>query len=468
MGSRHYGVAKDKRPFVLFVCHPLTGHLTPATKVAGALSSRGWEVIFLGPRAHKSRITSCGAAFFPLLGSADHDDLLYYLPDNPNPPVPDYWARSWAGRALVDVEKQWLDPIPDQWTSVKAALSNLHEFDPKREVIIVAEAVFHGLLPLFHGASLPDGVKRPRATFALSVTPPLIRSAHLPPFGFPLPYDPDLSRCDKTQKSWNFWARTSAPLKNLLDRKLLDAGATSELEGVFVDGEMYTSYDGFMQLGVPSFFFPRTDWPPNFQFVGIIPAANPVNGWGKLPEWWDDIATETRKDGVKVVVVAQGTVETDPWELILPTIWAMSEREDVLVVAILGRKGATLPSDDGKALPSNAKVTDYLHYDAVLPHAHAWVHNGGYGAVQHGIANGVPMVVAGEGQDKTENVKRVSYSGAGVDLGTAKPEVADVKTAVEAVLDIPSYRERIELLRKEAAELDCYSAVERAVSQYCS
>jgi UDP:flavonoid glycosyltransferase YjiC (YdhE family) len=168
-----------------------------------------------------------------------------------------------------------------------------------------------------------------------------------------------------------------------------------------------------------------------------------------------------------VVVVAQGTVETDPWELILPTIWAMSQREDVLVVAILGRTGASLPAQDGRELPSNTRVTDYLHYDAVLPHAHAWVHNGGYGAVQHGIANGVPMVVAGEGQDKTENAKRMAYSGAGVDLGTAKPKEQDVRRAVEAVLDVPSYKERVEWLRQEAAGLDCYSAVEKTVLEFC-
>jgi hypothetical protein len=154
---------ENSRPFVLFLCHPLTGHLTPSIKVARALRSRGWPVFFLGPTAHKTRIASSGLTFVPLQGSADLDDLLYYSPDNPNPPVPDYWSESWAGRALIDAEKQWLDPIPDQWASVKAALSDLHAHDPQREVIIIAEGVFHGLLPLFYGATLPQGVKRPRA-----------------------------------------------------------------------------------------------------------------------------------------------------------------------------------------------------------------------------------------------------------------------------------------------------------------
>ena len=49
--------------------------------------------------------------------------------------------------------------------------------------------------------------------------------------------------------------------------------------------------------------------------------------------------------------------------------------------------------------------------DAALAHADAWVHNGGFGAVCHGLAHGVPQVVAGEGMDKGENAARVARSG---------------------------------------------------------
>jgi UDP:flavonoid glycosyltransferase YjiC (YdhE family) len=112
----------------------------------------------------------------------------------------------------------------------------------------------------------------------------------------------------------------------------------------------------------------------------------------------------------KVVLVAQGTVEINPRHLIIPTIQAFAEREDILVVAILGWKDAKL--SDFIKVPSNARVADCLSYDAALEHANVWVHNAGYGAVNHGIAHGiahgVPMVVAGGGMDKTENARRVA------------------------------------------------------------
>ncbi len=121
--------------------------------------------------------------------------------------------------------------------------------------------------------------------------------------------------------------------------------------------------------------------------------------------------------GKKIVVVAQGTVEVDPNDLILPTIRAMERRSDVIVAAILGRKNAALPDEILSSLPSNARITDYLHYDAILPHASVWIHNRGYGALQHGTAHGVPMVVGGEGQDKTENTKRIAWSASALILG---------------------------------------------------
>ena len=80
--------------------------------------------------------------------------------------------------------------------------------------------------------------------------------------------------------------------------------------------------------------------------------------------------------------------------------------------------------------PVNVRVADYLTYDAALSHADAWVHNGGFGAVCHGLAHGVPQVVAGEGMDKGENAAHVARSGCGVDLRTGRPGPDAVARAV--------------------------------------
>lgn len=448
---------EQRQAHILFLCHPLTGHLTPALRVASDLLRRGWPVSFLGPTTHRARIAGSGVNFIPLQGEADIDDLLYYSPENPNPPVPKYHSLEWQDRALVDVEKHFLEPIPAQWNRVKEILTRLQAEDPDRPVVIITEAFFAGILPVYFGAPLPEGVKQPK-TLCLSVTPPTIRSIDLPPFGYPLPFTQSHEGRARNIRAWEEWAEQTASLKKLFASKLAEAGATRFPQGPILDGVNYTSHNAILQIGVPGFEYPRSDWPPHFQFVGFLPLASPPPaGYPNLPGWWDEVTTTDRK----VVVVAQGTVETNPYDLIIPTIEAMREREDVLVVAIMGRKGASLPGE--LDVPHNVRVTDYLHYDAVLPYASVWVHNGGYGAITHGVAHGVPMVVAGEGQDKPENIRRVRYSGIGVGLGTAKPSVKDLKLGLDDVLNQKKYKDRVATLRQETTDLDCFGRIEKAV-----
>lgn len=457
----------DSKPaHILFTCHPLTGHLTPALRIAAALRQRGWPVTFLGPTAHAARIAASGAHFLPLRGgdNVDLDDLRYYDPASPDPPCPGYHALPWHRRALVDLDKNMVTPIPAQWACVKDALVHLKN-SQQQPVVIINEAGFLGTMPLYYGAPLPAGVPRPR-TLCLSVTPPAIRSVDLPPFGHPLTFDATPAGRARNAACWARFAAATAPLAHKLGARLAAAGATSPwspLEPVLA-GANYTVHEAILQVGVPGFEYPRGDWPPHFRFLGFLPEADPPpGGYPNIPPWWDDVvAAAGKKTTAKhVVVVAQGTVETDPSDLILPTIEAMRGRDDVLVVAILGRKGATLPASF--PLPANARVTDYLHYDAVLPHAGVWVHNGGYGAVTHGVAHGVPMVVAGEGQDKPENIRRVNYSGIGVGLATPKPGADEVRKGLEDVLGNDKYRTKVLHLKKETEELDCFGSVERAI-----
>lgn len=468
---------------LLFTCHPLTGHITPALRIASELHRRGWPVSFLGPTTHAARIAAAGVSYLPLRGGADIDDLLYYSPDNPNPPVPGYHSLKWYKRALVDLEKHSIEPIPVQWACIKDALVKLQDEDPERPVIIISEAFFYGIWPLYLGAPLPEGVQRPR-TFCLSVTPPAIRSIDLPPFDFPFPFDQSPEGRARNAACWDKLEAMTVSQKQMLETKLAEAGATSPPEGLVLSGANYIIHEAILQIGVPSFEYPRSDWPNHFQFLGFLPAADPpAGGYPNIPPWWDEVTQQSTTSASssssnnnndkndqgqpaktkQVVVVAQGTVETDPTDLIIPTIEAMRDRDDVLVVAIMGRKGAILPTSF--SLPDNTRVTDYLHYDAILPYASAWVHNGGYGAVTHGVAHGVPMVVAGEGQDKPENIRRVQYSGIGVGLATAKPSIEAVRTGLESVLGDGKYKERVLQLKRETEELDCFGSVERAISK---
>ena len=70
-------------------------------------------------------------------------------------------------------------------------------------------------------------------------------------------------------------------------------------------------------------------------------------------------------------------------------------------------------SELGFPLPPNTYVAEYLPHDVLLPKVDVMVTNGGYGAVQRALSTGVPLVVAGDTEDKPEVAARVAWSGAG-------------------------------------------------------
>lgn len=487
------------RPTLLILSHILTGHLTPALHIATGLRSRGWTVFFLGPTAEQSRIERSGAIFLPLLGAADlHDGELSWTKSTTSPlsssgdSSPDLGPTDLSSilaampfltpadaRTMTDTITHCLDPIPAQWTSIQSALRSIHSRLPDAPVLILCDAFFHGLLPLYLGAPLGADIPRPVSSVCLSVTPPAIRSVDLPPFGIPSPFDPSPAGRARNAVIWEQWAALSAPLMRVLEARVYEAGAVRGVdvaEWPFLSGLNYLVHPGgVIQLGVPGFEYPRADWPPGFRFAGILPPDGKQSAVEAIPAWWDEVGM-AKKLKKKVVVVSQGTFQTDQTDLLIPTLHALADRPDLLVIAILGRRGAKLPPGSGSGtcteetsnaatIPANAVIVDFLPYDAILPHADVWVHNGGFGAVTHGIAHRVPMVVAGEGQDKSENARRVAWSAIGVDMGNARPGLERLREAVEEVLREGMYQERVEELWREGEGMNCFALIEAALME---
>ena len=78
-------------------------------------------------------------------------------------------------------------------------------------------------------------------------------------------------------------------------------------------------------------------------------------------------------------------------------------------------------------LPMNTFVADYIPHDLLLPKVDVMVTNGGYGAVQRALSTGVPLVVAGNTEDKPEVAARVAWTGAGINLRTGTPTAGAVR-----------------------------------------
>jgi UDP:flavonoid glycosyltransferase YjiC (YdhE family) len=201
----------------------------------------------------------------------------------------------------------------------------------------------------------------------------------------------------------------------------------------------------YLHPGVPSFEYPRSDLPPQVQFVGpFIPAT----GTWTPPTWWGDL------DGRRVVHVTQGTINNDPADLLLPTLRGLAE-EDLLVVATTGGPtAAEVAGRLGRSLPPNVRVAPFVPYAELLSRASAFVTNGGYTGVNLALAHGVPIVQAGVTEEKKEIGARIGWTGVGLKLGTSTPSPGQVRKAVRRVLDEPRFAEAAGRLRDDMASHD--------------
>jgi UDP:flavonoid glycosyltransferase YjiC (YdhE family) len=213
----------------------------------------------------------------------------------------------------------------------------------------------------------------------------------------------------------------------------------------------------YLQPTVPAFEYPRSDLPPQVQFIGpLVPASAPA---AELPPWWSDLEA-ARARGTPIVLVTQGTLATDPQELIAPALRALAD-EPVLVVATTSTTTSTTTSMTTSMTasaqldpPANARVAPFIPYQALLPLLSAMITNGGYGGVQMALAAGVPLVVAGGSEEKPEIAARVQWSGAGIDLRTGRPTPAQIRAAVRRVLDEPGFRDRVRAIASDMATYD--------------
>jgi UDP:flavonoid glycosyltransferase YjiC (YdhE family) len=173
--------------------------------------------------------------------------------------------------------------------------------------------------------------------------------------------------------------------------------------------------------------------------------------------WWKEL------DGSKpVILVTQGTVaNTDLNELIGPTLVGLST-EDVTVIAATGKPDGEIATP----VPENAIVTPFIPFLEVLPKVDVFVTNCGYGAVNQALSMGVPLVVAGETEDKAFVAARVAWTGAGINLGTSRPTPEQMCRAVRQVLNEDTYRAKARTLRNNYAQYDALNLVNSYVESF--
>jgi UDP:flavonoid glycosyltransferase YjiC (YdhE family) len=381
----------------------------------------------------RSQIENSGMTFLPMPPQADYDDA------DLNGSFP---GRAGLGGSKVvrfDMSNLFGKPMAHQYRAIVSAL------DQEPVDGIVAELTTTGLLPL-----LLDGGDRPPIN-VLGCPPLPVASRDSFPYGLGLaPPTSALARFQARLMTRMAKRVVLGKVQREVNRLLARLGLP--VSPVFFL-EWFTLAERFWQLSVPGFEYPRSDLAPNIVFAGpILPEAG-----GELPDWWEDL------DGTTPVIhVTQGTIDNHDLSMLIgPTITGLAGSDLLVVATTGGRPVADIPAP----LTANARIAEFIPYHLLLPRVDIMVTNGGYGGVQFAIAHGVPLVVAGEREDKPEIAARVAWSGIGQNLKTGRPTSIRLAAAVTELLGQSAYREAARNLAAQATGYDAVAAITDWVEQ---
>jgi MGT family glycosyltransferase len=411
-----------------------TGHVSPMLSIAADLVARGNRVTVMTGAANAGSVRAVGATLHPLPPSADLDHSRFGSSV--------HGGTSGIAALNLAIIQMYVVPMPNQAVELAAAMART-PFDA-----IVVDYGFFGIIPFLLG----DAASRPPVLY-YTPTPLTLSSRDTPPTGLGLP------------PRGGTVGRLRNRLLNAFSHKVLLGQSHRAVNAMLKEIGAPRLPIFLMDVGVladrvivptvPTFEYPRSDLPPNVRFVGRV-RAQPSSRWDR-PDWWSRL-----DDDRPVVYVTQGSVDNDDLSrLIEPTIRALGD-DDVFVVVTTGGRDVV---DLQVALPANTVVAEHIPPDLLLPKVDVMVTNGGYGAVQRAVSTGVPLVVAGSGNDEPEVAARVAWSGAGIDLRTGTPTPDAIRGAVRRVLDDGSYLRRARELETDFAQRDGIAEIAALVEE---
>ncbi|MEJ2733021.1 MAG: glycosyltransferase [Anaerolineae bacterium] len=403
----------------LFTTGTGTGHVNPVLPVVSTLVERGHEVVWITGRAYEAKVEATGARFHPFPEAIDTSLVGMYEF------FPEYAKRKGLAQTRYMLKHVFLDACSAEFEAMESVLPQF-----PADVLVSDVAIFAPYFKSEMGGP-PSAL--------ISFVPLALPSRDTAPYGLGIvPGDDWLGRVRNRLLNFvghRILLRDVTQHANAIRREL----SLTPIDKPFLRA-MFELPDLVLCLTTPAFEYPRSDLPENVHFVG--PVFPRLDADFEPPSWWHDLSGSE-----PVILVNQGTEATDLEDLVRPTIRGLKD-EPVLVVAV--------PVQGGQLgdLPDNVRAEPFIPFDRLLPHVDVMVSNGGYGGTQMALAHGIPLVVAGETEDKMEVAARVEWTDAGINLRQQHPSPDQVRRAVKKVLANPRYRENAGAIGASFAKYD--------------
>lgn len=399
------------------------GHVNPALPIARKLVERDHEVYWYTGKGFQEKIEATGARHVPICTGIDFTDI-NTIPQN-------FIEQKDALKGVAQFKYYLKHGFIDSAVTQLEDLTNiLNEFPAD---VLLCDVFCLGISWLHEKTGLPW------AAFGMSALP--FNSRDTAPFG--LGILPGNSWGEKLRNRFLNYLSQNVLMRDVtihLDKCRESVGLPKKSQDFFTAALSPFLY---LQGTTPSFEYPRSDLASQIHFIGTFlppaPAFTP-------PAWWDDLKLDK-----PIIHVTQGTVATEARDLILPTIEALAN-EDVLLIVTTG--GQPIENLQLNPIPKNVRLERFIPHAYLLPYVDVMVTNGGFNGVQTALAFGVPMVTAGQTEEKPEICARVHWTGTGINLKTSTPTPKQIRDAVMKILSTPKYREKAESFKAEINRYD--------------
>lgn len=417
---------------ILIATMPFLGHFNPLTGVAARLAERGHDVRWYAAPDYVGRVRRLGITAIP------YRRAVAVTSENIAELYPQRAKLRGPRRLSFDFDRVFAACVLDNFLDIRDIRTDF-VFDA-----LICDAAFYAAYPVARSLRVP--------VYSVNPIPSLEPSRDVPPpfFGFkPARGGFGLLR----DRAFAAMVRASS---RCAVRTFNEALAVAGLAPVGRD-EMFRisarSARRVFQSGVPGTDFPRSDFPPNINYVGaVLPHRSGVTAPldERISAWQG-----------RVVVVSQGTVDNrDPEKLIIPALDALAGGPHLAVAVTAGAHTERLR---GLYPQSNVLVEDFIDFDKLFAHTDVLVCNGGHGSVMLALEHSVPMVVAGFREGKNDINARLDYNGLAVDLRTESPTPRRIAAAIEQVLRDDAMRGRVQEVGRELEGYDALDIIEKAL-----
>jgi MGT family glycosyltransferase len=404
---------------ILFANFPADGHFNPLTSLAVHLKQAGYDVRWYTSRSYAGKLRKLGIMHYPFMRALEleNNNIDKIFPQRAQ-------KKSQLAKLNFDMIHAFILRGPEYYADLREIYESF-PFD-----LLIADNAFTGIPFIKEKMNIP--------VMAVGVMPLVETSKDLAPTG--LGITPSRTRFGRLKQDFLrilanqvLFRRPNKLMRHILDQYKIPHNG----ENVFDLGVKKSNL--FLQSGTPGFEYKRSDLGANIRFIGgLLPHRDEKF----YPEWHHPKLNVYDK----VILVTQGTVEKDVSKIIEPTLEAFRDSA-YLVIATTG--GSQTNELRVKFPQSNFIIEDFIPFNEVMPYCDVYITNGGYGGVMLGIEHGLPLVVAGVHEGKSEINARVGYFNLGINLKSERPSAEIISKAVERIIHNPVFRQNVQELGEE-------------------